>query len=392
MTNPPPAEIILSTSRTHGLVAIASGENFLQARDALQEAGFNRLPDGAFAAPLRAAPTARETASALVHRAHQHGATITTSPRTYLGDTGQAIAARLPGTWSAKLEIYPRQHWQEDLTGSLWDSGDLLQAMLHDRVPYAVMLNNHAGTELLLIEHPGHASGYLVGAFATQEYDDNWDEPNAPRSIALPAAADLAARAVAHTFLPNYRRALHHRRLDTVMTALNRIRPEHETLQAIKESGRSSDGMPLAHSRLRPETERAFADHAWLSFRDVLQHAPLLLSRCRPTASPWPQDAAALARLREALANSQDAWAEFNDLRAQLYSIPATLPAQEWSQVRSELGAAVLPAIETWLADGETFERQARAATPGGHVALSAPSPRLLTARPRPPRPAHVHL
>jgi len=140
--------------------------------------------------------------------------------------------------------------------------------------------------------------------------------------------------------------------------------------------------MPLANSRLLPQMERAFADHAWLSFRDVLQHAPLLLSRCRPTASPWPQDAPALNRLRDALANSQDAWADFNGLRAELHSVPAVLPAHEWSQVRSTLGAAVLPAIETWLAGSQAFERQARAAVPHGHVALSAPSPRLLTARP----------
>ncbi|WP_434595843.1 hypothetical protein [Streptomyces sp. A5-4] len=396
MTNPPTAEIILSTSHTHGLVAIAAGEEFLQARDALQEAGFSRLPGGAFAAPLSEAQEARDTASALVHRAHEHGASITTSSRPYLGDTGQEIAARLPGTWSAKVEIYPRKHWQEDIVGSLWDSGDLLKAMLDVHIPCAVVLNNQAGTELMLIERPGHASGYLVGAFATEEYDDNWDEPNAPRSIPLPAATDLAARAVAHTFLPAYRRALHHRRLDTVMTALDRIRPEHETLQAVKESGRFSEGVPLANSRLLPEMERAFADHAWLSFRDVLQHAPLLLSRCRPTASPWPQDAAAMARLRDALAGSQDAWADFNDLRTELYSIPAVLPAHEWSQVRSTLGTAVLPAIETWLADSEAFERQARAAVPGGQVALSAPSPRLLTTRPAQPpasRPAaNAHL
>ncbi|WP_327669521.1 MULTISPECIES: hypothetical protein [unclassified Streptomyces] len=62
-------------------------------------------------------------------------------------------------------------------------------------------------------------------------------------------------------------------------------------------------------------------------------------------------------RLREALASSQGVWTEFNDLRTELYSIPATLSAREWSQVRSELGASALPAIETWLADGETFER-----------------------------------
>lgn len=386
MTNPAIAEIILSTSRIHGLVAIPSGARFHQAQDALREAGFSPLPGGAFAAPPEQA--ARATANALVHHAHEHDASITISSRPYLGDTGSEIAARLPGSWSARVEIYSRRHWQEDLVGSLWDSGDLLKAMLHDHVPCAVVLSNHAGTELLLIERPGHADGYLVGAFATEDYDANWEEPNAPRSIVLSAKADRAARAVAHTFLPNYRRALHHRRLDTVMSALNRIRPEHETLQAIAASHRPGDGTPGAGSRLRAEADRTFADHAWISFSDVLQHAPLLLARCRPTASPWPQDADALSRLRNALANSQDAWTEFNNLRAELYSTPTGLSAQEWSRVRSTLGAAVLPAIGTWLADSEVFERQARAAVPGGHIALSAPNPRLLTITPALPSPA----
>lgn len=387
MNNPAIAEIILSTSHTHGLVAIASGKGFNRAQDALREAGFSPLPGGASAAPPEQATSA--TASALVHHAHEHRASITISSRPYLGDIGSDIAARLPGDWNTRVEIYSRRHWQEDLIGSLWDSGDLLKAVLHDRVPCAVVLSNHAGTVLLLIERPGHATGYLVGAFATEDYDDNWEEPNAPRSIVLPAEAGRAARAVAHTFLPNYRRALHHRRLDTVMSALNRIRPEHETLQAIKASQQSSEGTtPSAASRLHSEAERAFADHAWLAFSDVLQHAPLLLARCRPAASPWPQDAAALSRLRDALADSQNAWDEFNALRAELYSVPTGLSAQEWSRVRSTLGTAVLSAIRTWLADSETFERQARAAVPGGHIALSAPHPRPLTTTPALPTPA----
>lgn len=388
MTNPAIANIILSTSHTHGLVAIPSGARFPQAQDALREAGFSPLPGGAFAALPAQTQAARDIASALVHHAHEHRVSITISSRPYLGDIGSDIAARLPGDWNTRVEICSRRHWQEDLIGSLWDSGDLLKAVLHEHVPCAVVLSNHAGTELLLIERPGHATGYLLGAFATEDYDDNWQEPNAPRSIVLPAEADRAARAVAHTFLPNYRRALHHRRLDTVMSALNRIRPEHETLQAINVSARSGDGTPLAGSRLHAQTERAFADHAWLSFSDVLQHAPLLLARCRPAASPWPQDAAALSRLRDALADSQNAWDEFNALRAELYSVPTGLSAQEWSRVRSTLGTAVLPAIGTWLADSGAFERQARAAVPGGHIALSAPHPRLLTTTPALPSPA----
>ncbi|MEU7646323.1 hypothetical protein [Streptomyces huasconensis] len=204
----------------------------------------------------------------------------------------------------------------------------------------------------------------------------------------LPGEPDLAARAVTTTFLPAYSRALHRRRLDTVLGALERIRAEYETLQAIKASGRYSDGVPLADSRMLPEMERTFADYAWLSFRDVLEHGPVLLSRCRPAATAWPQDAAALERLRSALADSQETRDEDQELRGVLFSVGG------WKQARSRFGLAALPAIETWLADGEAFERQARAAVPGGAVALSAPSPRLLTARPAPPavrRPSAAH-
>ncbi|MFC9948221.1 hypothetical protein [Streptomyces pratensis] len=386
----PTAEITLTTSRRLGLVAITHGEKYQQANRALEEAGFARLPNGASIAPLTDPQAARRTASALVHHAHAHGATITTSTRPYLGDFGTEIAAQLPGTWSAELEIYSHPLWQEDLWPMLWEAGEMYRALEDHRIPFASVLKNGSGTELLLIERPGHRSGYLLGALTDREQEDPHDDPTTPHSIVLPADPGLAARAVADTFLP----ALHHQDLNNVLRALERIREEHQTLQVIKESGRYSDGVPLRDSRLIAGMERDFADHAWLSYRAVLEHAPLLLTRCRPDATPWPEDTAALTRLREALAFSQDAWDEWNDLRQELYSIPRTLPAHEWSQVRGQLGLAVQPAIETWLADSEAFERQARAAAPGGPAALSAPTPRTLAARPAPlpaPRSALAH-
>ncbi|MFD8117891.1 hypothetical protein [Streptomyces microflavus] len=378
----PTAEITLTTSRHLGLVAIAHGEKYQQANRALEEAGFARLPNGASTAPLADPLAARRTASALVHHAHAYGATIITSTRPYLGDIGTEIAAQLPGTWSAELEIYSHPLWQEDLWPMLWEAGEMYRALEDHRIPFASVLKNGSGTELLLIERPGHSSGYLLGALTGREQEDPHDDPTTPRSIVLPADPGLAARAIAETFLPAHRRALHHQDLNNVMNGLARIRDEHEALQAIKGSGRYSDGVPLRDSRLIAGMERDFADRAWLSYSAVLEHAPLLLTRCRSAATPWPEDAAALNRLREALVHSQDAWDKWNNLRHELYSIPATLPAHEWSQVRGQLGLAVLPAIETWLSGSEVFERQVRAAVPGGPAALSAPTPRLLTARP----------
>ncbi|MFL0025932.1 hypothetical protein ACJBCE_23715 [Streptomyces sp. NBUL23] len=378
----PTAEITLTTSPHLGLVAVAHGEKYQQANRALEEAGFARLPNGASTAPLADPQAARRAASALVHHAHAHGTTITTSARPYLGDIGPEIAAQLPGTWTAELEIYSHPLWQEDLWPMLWEVGEMYRALEDHRIPFASVLKNGSGTELLLIERPGHSSGYLLGALTGREQEDPHDDPTTPRSIVLPADPGLAARAIADTFLPAHRRALHHQDLNNVLNCLARIREDHETLQAIKDSGRYSDGVPLRDSRLIAVMERDFADRAWLSYRAVLEHAPLLLTRCRPAVTAWPEDSAALDRLREALVQSQDAWGKWNNLRDELYSIPATLPAHEWSQVRGQFGLAVLPAIETWLADSDVFERQVRAAVPGGPAALSAPTPRLLTARP----------
>lgn len=285
----PTAEIALTTSRALGLVAIASGEEYQRAHHALKDAGFRRLPNGVFVSPLTDAQTARSAASALVHHAHTYGATITPSPRPYLGDIGTEIAARLPGTWSAQLEIYSHPLWQEDLWPALWDASDLHRALKDHRIPFASVLKNDTGIKLLLIERPGHRSGYLLGALTEHEKEDPDDDPTAPHSIVLPADPALAAHSVTYTFLPAYRRALQHRDLDTVLTSLERIREEHQALRAIKDSGRYSDGVPLGDSRLIAGLERDFADLAWLSFTDVLEHAPLLLARCRPAATPGPR-------------------------------------------------------------------------------------------------------
>ncbi|BDH07210.1 hypothetical protein [Streptomyces seoulensis] len=378
----PTTEITLTTSPTLGLVAIASGEKYATAHQALEDAGFTRLASGVHVFPLADDRDARSTASALMHQAHKHGVTVSPSRRPYLGDIGAEIAARLPGSWSARLEVYSHPAWQEDLWPALWEGGEMFRALAEHRIPFASVLNNDVGTELLLIERPGHREGYLIGALTEHEKEDVRRDPATPRSTLLPTDVHLAAQTITHTFLPSLRRALHERDLNTVVDALARIREEHETLEAIKASGRFSDGVPLRYAGLVDEFERDFADIAWISFARVLEHAPVLLGRCHPASTAWPEDATALGRLRAALADSQDAWTQWNDLRRDLYSIPATLSHDEWSQVRGQLGLAVLPAIETWVADSNAFERQARSAVPGGSVALSRPSPQLLATRP----------
>lgn len=109
--------------------------------------------------------------------ARRHRATVQVSGRPYLGDIADQIAARLPGRWTAQVEIYSNPLWQEDLLPYLWDRGDLARSVKDRRMPYAAKLDSDTGIELLLAEHgPDPERGYLIGAFASYgEFEDSYD-------------------------------------------------------------------------------------------------------------------------------------------------------------------------------------------------------------------------
>ncbi|MEV5878064.1 hypothetical protein AB0L75_28325 [Streptomyces sp. NPDC052101] len=367
-----PAHITLSASTTAGIVAVAHGEKYPWAETALQICGFHRRDDGAFALSGYSPKATRDTVRNLIRTAHRHQTSVTASRRPYLGDVAEEIAAHLPGTWSAETSIHSHPEWQYDLVPSLWDDGELLQAVQHQRAPYTAVLNNGEGINLLLVERPGHPGDYLVGAFASDGFDDNIDEPIAPRSIVLPGDHQLAAAAIAERFLPAYHQALHARRLDTVVYGLDTLREEYETLAAMKESGRYSDATLLDPDEL-PVLEEQFADMAHYKLRNYLIHAPDLLEQCRPEQTPWPEDAAALDRIQNAIAQWQNAFVEWR--RFVPPGLLATASDEAKAQAKARRDARLRPVIETWLTDGETFLRQARAAAPAPPRPLPGPAP-----------------
>ncbi|WP_420036034.1 hypothetical protein ACN2WE_30870 [Streptomyces sp. cg28] len=377
----PVTEIILSTSRTLGLVALAAGENHTRATQVLEDAGFTRQTSGAYAVSLDDAQAARRSASALAAHATEHGIALITSTRPYLGDIGTEITDRLPGTWTAQLHVYANPLWQEDLWWPLWEAGEIHRALQDHRIPFASVLEDGKGTELLLIERPGHPTGYLIGALTEDEKEDVLKDPTTPKTMVLPAEPDRAATAIVNTFLPALRHAMHLRDLNSVLFALDRIRTGHDRLQSIKSTGLYATGVPLS-SRLIGSMERAFADDAWIWFRTVLEHGPQLLAHCQPATTDWPDDTAALVRLRAALADTSAARQEEITLNDNLHALPRLLRSHEHHHVRADYGMAALPAIRMWLADTAVFERQVRAAQPAGTNTLSASSRRAPDARP----------
>ncbi|WP_405734833.1 hypothetical protein OG607_41190 [Streptomyces sp. NBC_01537] len=369
--SPPHITLALSAA---GIVAVASGQKYPWAQTALEQAGFHRRADGTYALPLRDPESGRAALTDLVRTAHRHHSAVTTSNRRYLGDVADAIAEHLPGTWSATVDVYSHPVWQEDLVPWLWDCGELSRAVRSERIPYAAVLSDGAGIELLFVERPGHHHGYLIGAFASEGFNNNDNEPHAPRSIVVPAEPELAARAISARVLPGYHRAVHARRLATVTAALARLREEYETWQAIVASGRYSDGVPIDPRNL-PDLESGFADYAWHAFRGILLHAPALLKQCRPADAAWPQDAAALNRLQHTVEMATPVLTDWNTQVKGAWQKPGALPAQTYTDAKTRRDAQVRPAIETWLADGDTLIRQARAAAPNPHTALPAQEP-----------------
>ncbi|CAL9611907.1 hypothetical protein [Streptomyces sp. enrichment culture] len=362
------AQIILSHSRKSGIVAIASGEQYPWAHTALAESGFQQDNDGVWHLPADGTQT---TVVDLVRCAKRHRASVHTSSRGFIGDAARDLARLLPGQWHASVEIYSHPAWQGDLVPWIWDSGELGRTVQSEPIPYAAVLTDAAQrTTLLFIERPGHPLDYLAGAFSPEGFEGGYGDPHAPRSVVLPPFPGRAAQALTDRYLPSYEQAVHARQTAAIAAVLGDIRSEHDTWRAMNASGRYSDATPLSAAALGSATG-VFLDHAWRRFLTVVDHAPTLLDRCRPANSPWPDDAAALSRLADAVIDAEALVDEI--IRGD--SVPEQdHRARAWS------------AIETWLTDGEAFLRQARVSTPHRRPALpvAAPSRPLATARPAP--------
>ncbi|MGJ5751609.1 hypothetical protein FB563_4046 [Streptomyces puniciscabiei] len=354
------AQIILAYSRDAGILAMPSGTKYEAAGIALEASGFQRGDAGVYRLQAGDPDASRATVAGLVRSAEAHGVTVTASSRRFIGDAARDIARVLSGQWDTQVELYCHPVWQEDLVPYLWDSGELGRAVQTDRIPYAATLTDAAsGTTLLLIERPGHQLHYLVGAFAPEPFGEGYGDPHAPRSIVLPPFPGRAAREITDRYLPAYDRAVHARRITTVVGALDRIRTEHDNWAAMVASGRYSDATPLDIDALGATTAQ-FLDSAWRDFLTVVDHAPALLDRCRPTATPWPEDTEALTQLADALGKAEAVREEL------AFGSPLARP---------ERNLRTWPAITTWLTHSEPFLRQARAATPHARSALAVSAP-----------------
>ncbi|MFE6457774.1 hypothetical protein ACFVP0_09975 [Streptomyces cinereoruber] len=364
----PEAQIILYASPAAGLVAVPGGERYRWAESALRiTGGFERREDGSHV--LRDLESTPRVLPVLAGTAERYRTTLTASSRPYLGDYASDLAARLPGTWTTRVEIYSHPVWQGDWVPFLWDSGELAEAMQHHRVPYAAVLDDGVGTELLLIERPGSATEFLLGAASCTGFDDNYENAHAPAAVILPDAPQRAAARVEQHFLPAYERGLHQRLLAAVEDGQARFAELDETWDATDLSGRDSDGTPLNPFGPSAQAEQ-YRTELVAVFRRLSPHAARLLDRVRPAAAGTTQ-AAALDRLHQLLHPARP---------DPLWPAPRTLSASVDQVLRWRADAPVL--LHLARADRPPAPASASKGTPGLRPVLPPPQPA------PPPRPA----
>ncbi|MEU9939083.1 hypothetical protein [Streptomyces lavendulae] len=350
-----PAQIILALSPADGLVAVPVGEQYRWADTALRlTPGFERRSDSTYA--LHDVDNAKPNLLALAENARRHRVLLFGGARPYLGDYAAALAADLPGSWTVKVEVLSHPVWQEDLVPLLWDAGELIRAVEHGRIPYSVHLDDGTGRELLLVERPGSAEEYVLGAFASAAFDDNYDDPSAPSSVVLPSDPALAATLVAEAFLPSYEQAVHTRLLAAVEAAHDRLEELHGTWTAIEQSGRYSDGILLDPATLE-HTEQQYLEEVAVEFRRLHPHAAELLARVGPVTDA--EDSAALGRLHQLL---------HPDEAAAWPTPPHTSPA---------LPSGTGESLRRWRTDALALLRQALASRPPGPAASARARPAL---------------
>ncbi|AZK97046.1 MULTISPECIES: hypothetical protein [Streptomyces] len=362
-----PARITLSLRDGAEIAAVATGEQYKWAETALRAAGWQRTGNGVYTRPAADLKAAELALTTLVHFARRHRAAVVTSTRPYLGNIADTIAHQLPGPWVPTVEIYSHPLWQEDLVPWLWDSGELTRAVRAGQVTHAAKLTNAAaGVDLLLVERPGHPAGYVIGAFASDGFDDNFENPYSPASIVLPQDPYRAAATIVDRYLPAYHQALRTRRSTVVASALARIRDEHTELQhTVPHPG--------------PADEDRFIDVAWYDVLNIVKHAPPLIEHSRRGPLP-PEDSTAITDLATALsvgARVVDGW----------QGLPSTArhaptPEGDIPDLKTIRNRTIRPVIESVLAHGDTLLHHTHTNAPGRAPAPAPATPAL------PPAPA----
>ncbi|MEC3997114.1 hypothetical protein VSR01_27885 [Actinacidiphila sp. DG2A-62] len=226
-----------------------------------------------------------------------------------------ALARRLPGSWSAFTKDYFRySHMYADVRDSLWDRGQTTR-VLQDRVPdRAALLNGPGGESLVVIERPRHPGQFLVAALAPPGVYSVLRNRYTPHGIAVPEHPARAAADVGRRLLPRYRQAVDAVRVPALHAAHLRAEKALTDWDDVSDSLCDEHGVPLdfdAYGTRKAQRDAA----AWAGFDTFLFHGEAAIGHATRALASLPLPAATVDRWSRELRALSGALAEGTDIR-----------------------------------------------------------------------------
>ncbi|MFF3088691.1 hypothetical protein ACFVRB_27130 [Streptomyces nojiriensis] len=130
------------------------------------------------------------------------------SARGDLAAFAEALAARLPGTWTSTYTRHAAYHDQIGTTSELWDAGAVGYAASNFVLGHQAVLGRADGARLLLFDRPRYPAQFMIGALEPDTHHDAFHEVAEPNGITIPSDPVRAASQVTRRLLPRYDPAL----------------------------------------------------------------------------------------------------------------------------------------------------------------------------------------
>ncbi|MFE7318264.1 hypothetical protein ACFU7T_34985 [Streptomyces sp. NPDC057555] len=258
--------------------------------------------------------------------AERSTATPQSSPRAGLGEIplsshrpqegadlalfAEALAARLPGSWTAVTHDHTANPLAFPLSGRVWDNGHLSRAYARTILRQDAVLTSDRGSELVVVDRPRRRHEFLVATLAPRGINVT-DAVEAPDGVVVSADPARAASTVADRLIPRYAQAVHQARIEHLAVAL--AAGEHVLAEwdAVSNSLCDADHWPLDDRYGLRQQQRD--SEMWAQFAPFLDYGPALLAHAEetlPLLDPTGPDAGRWRYRLRVLSDTLDAGAQ----------------------------------------------------------------------------------
>ncbi|MFJ6934665.1 hypothetical protein ACIQV2_15825 [Streptomyces globosus] len=135
--------------------------------------------------------------------------------RPDLATYAEALATRLPGTWTTAYSRNAAHADQLSTTAAVWDAGAVGYAASNYVLGHQAVLARPDGARLLLFDRPMRPRQFMVGALEPDAHHDAFHGVAEPGGISVPDDPARAAAQVTRRLLPRYEAALRQVRHNT---------------------------------------------------------------------------------------------------------------------------------------------------------------------------------